>query len=278
MNRPVHLLVALCGVGLLGPASGCFQRSTYPAIPTSRGFNENPNTPAGEQAIVAAVQYVASRWTPGEREYDPTMTPRGLPMVQYPMVVNLPLGMRKIYYERIPGKIGPEVEPATPETVASGKPIFHVSRVWLRFNTGIVDVLRPMPEVGLAPDGQPVYQKITVRLEGGVKPWTVVHARSWVPGDDQPPELYFVPAVDDPNQFQITMRERSQATLANQIDEPAQDAQLVEPVQANGQASLGAPVPAQETSPAASGEELRDSDVPRNDAPSGFVGPGTSPR
>jgi hypothetical protein len=288
MNRCVHVLAgALCAAGLLVSVAGCFQRSTYPAIPTSRGFNENPNTPAGEQAIVAAVQYVASRWTPGEREYDPTSTPRGLPMVQYPMVVNLPLGMRKLYYDRIPTKIGPDVLPATPESVVSGKPVFHVARVWLRFNSGIVDILRPMPEVGLAPDGQPVYQKITVRLEGGMKPWTVVHARSWVPGDDTAPDFYFVPAIDDPNQFAITMREHA-ATLTHE-QAPANSNTIRDLVpQQQGTPAIGSPTPeqnpmhepARETSPAGSGAVLEEPAVPSNDpsadAPTDFVGPGTA--
>lgn len=209
------IVVALALVGLAG---GCQHVTTYPDVPTARGFTEDPNTPACEQAIVASVQYVASRWTPGKREYDENATPGGAPMVPYEMIVNLPIGTRKMFYDRIPGKIGPNVQPVTPETVLTGLPVFHVSRVWLRFNSGTVDVLRPTTELGAGPNGQPVYQKITLTLKREFNTtWRVVYGRTWTPGDDTPPELNFVPAEDDPNQYALSMqalRERGSATIS----------------------------------------------------------------
>lgn len=248
----------LCACAALLP--GCFQRSTYPAIPTARGFSENPNTPAGEQAVVAAVQYVASRWTPGNREFDVAQTPRGLPMVTYPMVVNLPDGTRKLFYERIPGRIGPQVLPATPESVTSGLPVFHVTRVWLRFGRGTVDVLRPALELGPGPDGQPIYQKITVRLEGGTAPWTVQHARAWNPGDDAAPAFNFVPAFDDPNEWVLAQQRaanQGQATLVTDDQASTDERNSLMPQQP-AQPALASP----RATPAPKREE-------------GFVGPGT---
>jgi hypothetical protein len=202
-----------CGViGLAGLSSllgGCFQKGNYPEIPTSEGFAEDPNRPANEQAMIAALQYVGSRWTPGDRMFDPNVEPRGLPYVNYPAVVNLPQGTRKVIYERVAKKVGPQVQPATPETIQQGLPTFHISRVWLRFNKGWVDVMRPMPELGLGADGQPIYQRVTLHMEGGNKPWTVAYARSWNPGDSAP-MYYFLPGQDDPNQYAITMRELRQ--------------------------------------------------------------------
>ncbi len=207
-------------VALSGLAGGCQQVTTYPNESAAKGVTENPNTPACEQAVVASVQYVASRWTPGRREYDENATPGGAPMVPYDMIVNLPLGTRKMFYERIPGEIGPHVKPVTPETVQSGLPVFHVSRVWLRFNSGTVDVLRPAAELGPGPDGKPIYQKITLTLKREFNTtWRVVYGRTWSPGDDTPPELYYVPAEDDPNQYALSMqelRQRGGATLSQQ--------------------------------------------------------------
>ena len=217
MNRTASILLAalVCTASLTATLSGCYQRGNYPEIPTSQGYAEDPNRPATEQAMVAALQYVGSRWTPGQRMYDPNVEPRGLPYVNYPCVINLPLGMRKIYYERIPGKVGPQVLPATPDNVALGLPTFHVTRVWMRFNKAYVDILRPMPEMGPGPDGTPVYQLITVHLEGGIKPWNVVYARSWPAGQVTAPEYSFVPAVDDANQFVITQREMKAKATAS---------------------------------------------------------------
>jgi hypothetical protein len=196
--------------GVLCGLASCQHTATYPSVPTARGFTENPNTPACEQAVVASLQYVASRWTPGQREYDESETPRGLPMVPYDMVVNLPVGTRKMFYERIPASIGPNVKPATAESIASGLPVFHVGRVWLRFNTGTVDVYRPVTEVGPGADGQPVYQMISLKLERDFgTQWRVVYPRTWSPGDHAPPPIYYVPETDDPDQFAKSMRQQS---------------------------------------------------------------------
>ncbi len=208
---------------------GCFQRGNYPEIPTSQGFAEDPNRPANEQAMVAALQYVGSRWTPGDRMFDPNLDPKGVPYVNYPAVINLPQGTRKTMYERVARKVGPQVQPVTPESIAQHVPTFHVTRVWLRFNKGWVDVLRPMPELGIGPDGKPVYQRVTLHLEGGNKPWTVAYARSWNPGDERAPAFYYLPEYDDPNQYAITTRQLREDAATAMLGEPTPPTPLAEP-------------------------------------------------
>jgi hypothetical protein len=220
MARGACVLALLaCGAAL----PGCYQRANYPEIPTSVGFNENPNTPSAERAMIASLQFVASRYTPGQREFDPALDPRTTPMVNYPAVVNLPMGMRKSFYERIATKVGPEVLPATPESVvearSSGAPVFHVSRVWMRFDRAYVDVLRPMPELGVAPDGTTIHQMITCHLEGGLRPWRVVYTRTWHPGDAKAPEYWFLPSEDRPDEHEIAMRALTQRQLAQRQGE-----------------------------------------------------------
>jgi hypothetical protein len=246
--RVIRAAAMMVAAASLAAFVGCQHTTTYPSVPTSRGFAENPNTPAGEQAMVAAVQFVASRWSPGKREYVSADTPRGLPMVPYQMVVNLPMGTRKMFYERIPAQIGPGVQPATPESVASGLPVFHVSRVWLRFNSGMVDVLRPMEEIGAGAGGEPVYQKITVHVERDFgTQWRVKYPRTWNPGDDVAPPYFFVPAEDDANQFAKTMREQG-------VD-IAKDPGLIMPGEEYARME-SAPAPA--TAPEARGVELEE--------------------
>ncbi|HYE60879.1 MAG TPA: hypothetical protein VD997_02690 [Phycisphaerales bacterium] len=186
--------------------AGCQKYQNYPVVPTSKGLAEDPSNPATEAAIVAAVQYVGNRYPPNGEPValKPGKEPGKL-MVDYPFALNLPAGMRKSFYERIPGKIGPSVVPLTPEVVEEGTlPIFHVTRVQLRFNSGIVDVLRPVPELGAGPDGKPIYQKFTVRLQGGFEPWRALHARAWDPGFDEAPPVYFVPDMERVEQFKYS--------------------------------------------------------------------------
>lgn len=240
--------LVLAGTAALG---GCYQRSNYPQIPTSVGFNENPNTPSGEQAMVAAVQFVASRYAPGQREFDPSQDPRTTPMVNYPAVVNLPMGMRRSFYERIAAKVGPQVLPATPQSVvearSSGAPVFHVSRVWMRFDRAYVDVLRPMPELGPAPDGTTIYQMITCHLEGGLRPWRVVYTRTWHPGDAKAPEYWFLPSEDRPNEHELAMRgltERQLAQREAELEARKREESGLGTTGGEGAGVLGVPAPA----------------------------------
>jgi hypothetical protein len=203
--RPRPALV-LTLAGLLGmPMSGCYQQqATYPKADGAEGLTDNPNTPASEQAMVQALQYVASRYGVSKREFHNAASDIDAPLVTKSMVVNLPRGLRKSVYERVAAKVGPNVQPATPMSVESGAPVYYVTRVWMRFNRGVIDVVRPMTELGAGKDGLPVYQRISVHLTGGNTPWKVAYARTWSPqSTEPPPSPYFVPAVDDPNQWAI---------------------------------------------------------------------------
>lgn len=196
----------LLGLGLLALAlPACQKYQNYPGVATARGTPEEPNNPATEAAIVASLQYVATRFPPDGGIYAKPPQDAHKLQADFPFAVNMPAGMRKSFYERIPTKIGPDVKPLTPEIVEQGSlPIYHVTRVWLRFNSGTVDVLRPMSQLGKGPDGTPVYQKITLRLEGGFSPWRVVHARAWDPGADEAPPFYFLPDLERIEQFKYS--------------------------------------------------------------------------
>jgi hypothetical protein len=193
-------------LGSVSALSGCQQYVTSPAIPTARGMSENPNAPAPEQAITAALQYVATRWAPGKtREFDAKLTP-GATYVDQAMVINLPAGTRQSFYDRIARKLGPTVQPATPENTDGSLPIYHVGRVWLRFENARVDVYRPMLELGPGPDGKPVYQMVTVHLRGGFSPWRAEFARAWDPGVYETPEVFYRPTIERANEHEIAMR------------------------------------------------------------------------
>lgn len=205
MNRKtLSILLLIAGVAAM-PACNS-QYTNYPVVPTAKGLSENPNSPGAESAMIASVQYVASRYGPSTRNPEPTTAAEaGKMTIDFPMTVAAPAGMRKSFYERLARQIGPEVSPLTPESLASGNPIYYITRVWLRGVDGQVDVMRPMPELGRGTDGKPVYQTVTVRLQGSLEPWHVVHARAWEPGIDPVPEPYFVPDVERINQYQYTV-------------------------------------------------------------------------
>lgn len=198
-RRSVMAAVLAGAAGMAGMAllPGCQQYSTYPEIPTAHGMPENPNNPSAATCMRLAVQYVCTRWAPGGPNFEAqTAEEQGSLKVQTPIVLNLPQGMRRTFYERVVSEVGPGARAMSTETENSGDPVIHVTRVWMRFNRATVDVLRPMPEIGPGADGKPVYQLITVRLEGGMEPWHVVHARAFEPGWAQLPAPNFLPEED----------------------------------------------------------------------------------
>lgn len=217
------VILAAFVAGLAGQ-TGCQRYANYPAIPTSEGIAEDPNTTSATKCMSLAVAYVATRYSPGGYNFDAkTAKEQGDLRVPFPLVVNGPRGMRKGFYQRLAGQIGPEAQVISPANEAAGLPVYHVIRVWLRRNRATVDVLRPMNE--LAPDaqGRPVYQTVTVRLEGGLDPWRVIHARGTEPGLDPVPAAYYLPEVDRTDQYEyqqeLDRKAAQPAALAPGADE-----------------------------------------------------------
>jgi len=210
-NQTKLQIVAAAGLAIALSAgafvsTGCQEYATYPQVSTAKGMNEDPNNPGSERAIVAALQYVATRYPPSAPAFQPrSSTEAGQSKASYPMAVCLPRGMRKSYYERIATEVGDQVVPLTEDAWSNNSlPVYHVTRVWMRFHNGTVDVLRPMPEMGMGPDGKPVYQKVTVKLEGGLEPWRVIFARAWDPGIESKPDPYFLPETERYDQFKFS--------------------------------------------------------------------------
>ncbi len=187
--------------------SGCTQQyANYPEIPSARGLKQDPNTPAAESAMVTALQFVANRYPPGTLRLDAKNAREAGEMItSTAMVVNLPVGQRQSYYRRIARKVGPNAVPMTAD-VDPSLPVYHVTRVWLRFSEGWVDVMRPMPELPAGPDGKPVYQTVTLKMSGGFGPWRVLHARAWPPGIDPMPEPYLLPDEERINQYDFSTK------------------------------------------------------------------------
>jgi hypothetical protein len=231
--RRLPRLAAAVATGMLlaaaGPMGCTHQYANYPEIPSAKGLKQDPNTPAAESAMVTALQFVANRYPPGTLRLDAKNSREAGEMItSTPMVVNLPVGQRQSYYRRIARKVGPNVAPMTADVDAS-LPVFHVTRVWLRFSEGWVDVMRPMPELPPGPDGKPVYQTVTLKMRGGVGPWRVLHARAWPPGIDPVPQPFLLPDQERINQYEFSTRAGDDSR--DQVREPELDAATPAPVQ-----------------------------------------------
>jgi hypothetical protein len=235
--RPIAALSLALLAGLVAlPAamSGCTSTTNYPEIEGTKLTFEDPNEWRTVSAMIVAVRYVGNRYEPGRLPEYNTIDPSEIAesTVDYPFILNVPPGLRKVYYDRLCREVGSNARPVTPdvaETLANQQttdvPLIHIGRVWIREQSAQVDVYRPMPELGLGADGQQVYQMITVRLSGGVRPWRAIHARAWAPGAFPTPPLYVIPAVDRADQYRVTKRELEEQGVNNptppEIEQPS---------------------------------------------------------
>lgn len=208
MNRLVPAALLLAALSL----AGCAGYSSYPPVEASYGESKGANSPAAEGAMITALQYAVTRYPPDGPRQDASSSAEASSLrADFPLVVNLPLGTRKSVYEHVAAKLGPQAMPMTPESEASGNPIYSVTRVWVRQSAATVDILRPMPELPPGPDGKPVYQTITCNLEGGFRPWRVTYARVWSPTGADHPIAFYLPDVDRHDEFKRAMAEKKAA-------------------------------------------------------------------
>ncbi len=116
-----------------------------------------------------------------------------------PVLVNLPQGTSRRTAQNVAENIARQSEV---ETLLVGQPGFEdaepysVTRLWLRGDEARVDVVRP---VAVGDEGQPRYQRTTVRLRSGVKPWQVESVVDWPRGIADEPELFGWPEPDRPD-------------------------------------------------------------------------------
>lgn len=192
-------------LGVLGAAalfsvaglSGCVGYSSYPNVEGAKMASTNPNLYSSRECMAVALGWVITKFPPST------------PATSYGnsrALINLVPGMNREMYIKVADKVSAatniEVSPIEPGDDDSGLPIYHVARVWLRHGDAKVDVLRPMPELGLKDDGQPVYQCITVILSGGFQPWLVKATHTREPGLVEVPPLYFLPEEVLPGETQ----------------------------------------------------------------------------
>lgn len=177
----------LVGVSLVLAAAGCVSYANYPPVPKDTAYND-PNTPAMEEVMMAGL-----RWIAGKHITDPTAAPAAAGAEEpAKYAVNLPKGVKPAVYRRVARALGPGGRPLTPET--SHLPIYHVDSIRIRGDQANIWIYRPAPELGLTPQGLPVYQEVKLWLRGGLQPWRVINAIERTPGAGEVPELnYYEP-------------------------------------------------------------------------------------
>lgn len=120
-------------------------------------------------------------------------------------VVNFPEGMERGRAIRVVDAIGTTLLSQSGGIVGSepsgAVAMYSVTRVWVRGDEALVEVIRPSLGGGVAVDryGRPLevdgeggtgFQRLEVRLRTGFKPWTVTSVRAWTPGLAPEPTVF----------------------------------------------------------------------------------------
>jgi hypothetical protein len=165
-------VVAVVGGGLLGGCVGGY--STWPPIESEKAGFTQINYVTGQTIVGEAVAMVVNRFTPDAK---PT---RGT-FYEGQIALSLPKGATYETYGAVTRRIGANCEPSTAANTTL--PTYLVDRVYIRGPVAEVDVYAPTARFGAGSEGgTPRYQKVTVYLAGGTKPWRVTSHRSFPVG------------------------------------------------------------------------------------------------
>jgi len=165
----------LIGGALLGGLAigGCAGHHSWPPQKGEVALKD-VDAPVMQNVIVASLQWAVKEYPVPQAESGPSYA------------VNLPTGTNQRVYAWMVRHVGPGAVPLTPEN--SHLPTYHIKEVRVRSVYAEVDVLHPVPSMGLDPRGEPVYQMVTAYLEGGFHPWKVTSRKEWSIGTATPPE------------------------------------------------------------------------------------------
>jgi hypothetical protein len=159
-------------------ATGCAGYINYPPVGDDWAINHtnvNPSLAIMEAGMLRALRRSGA--------------PGGLQHGEY--VVNPPRGTEMRYAQALVDRLNaqPGFEGAQIVTPENGHlPCYHVTRVWVRGDEAIIDILRPIQSIRPAEGQQEVHQPYTVWLRGGAfEHWRTVSTRDWPVGLDPVP-------------------------------------------------------------------------------------------
>ncbi|MFN0131879.1 MAG: hypothetical protein ACKVW3_05010 [Phycisphaerales bacterium] len=208
----------MLGLSTLVALAGCASWANFPPVPGDTAFHSLA-TPAMEDVMIEGLRWTITRYPPRGTTLD--FTP-GAPE-EPRLSINLPVGVKANYYQYAAREIGGPRRVVAPLTTTSADlPIYHVRSLRVRGDEAQINIVRPATELGLAPDGTPVYQEVTLTLRGGIGPWRVVSATPWSPGsEDIPPPNYYDRLPDLKTRTAATPAP-TPATPAAEVAEPRQ--------------------------------------------------------
>ena len=205
--RAQRLIRAALSLSLAGAAggvvAGCSTYTNYPQIASDVAVHDNNIAPTPELMRRALVEVIGRDVRSGAL----SEVAGGRWTVNFPegMERDRAMGIVQIIESALLDSNGAIVGERGADDDAV---LYSVTRVWLRGDTSLVEVIRPTLGDGVSVDryGRPMdsgpgdtgFQRIEVRMRSGFKPWTVVSVREWTPGLAPVPTVYGWPEAAAP--------------------------------------------------------------------------------
>jgi hypothetical protein len=166
-NTPAYRCVLTLGLltcaAALSLSAGC-SHSTWPPIeegPGEANTSQINNEPT-PQVIGEALSLITLRHPPVSN------AERGK-VYEVPFAFSLPAGANADAYDAVARRVQRGAQPATAQN--ADLPTYIITRVIVRAVSAEVDVLRPVPDLGLDQQGNVRYQGVTVYLSGSLGTW-----------------------------------------------------------------------------------------------------------
>lgn len=179
-----------------GSLPGCLH-SNLPGETENPVASVDPNIHPVPRLMAMSIEYVVNRYPPSGGPGDgssPTFA------------FNLPEGMRPGNVALIESMLGGRGVRVMPEN-ASTIPIYHVVTMWVRGHRAELEMVFPVPSMGITQGVDPVYRGVSLELENNLGSWRVKRQQLWNVGTIQVPPIRFVtgwaaPAEDHPEMSQ----------------------------------------------------------------------------
>ena len=189
VRRPASWLLSAVLLAVPAVLAGCFGagNSSWPPVEGQTALSDL-NQPAVRNVQATALIWATRKYPPAQGQVP------GTPYTE-PVAINLPPGTSRTSYLMVQDDVSSADSPVLAVRDATEPlPTYHISRVVVRGTDAIVDVVVPRNNLGPGAVGEQRYEKVTLEMRGGLRPWQVVRHRTYAIATADVPELNPIPA------------------------------------------------------------------------------------
>lgn len=189
VRRPAHVCVLAAFAGVPALFAGCMGmgNTTWPPVEGQTALVDL-NQPAVRNVEATALLWATQKYPPA---------PGLVPGTRYtePVAINLPPGTSRSSYLMVQNDVSTDESPALAvRDAVEPLPTYHIARVVVSGTDAFVDVVVPRNNLGPGAVGEQRYEKVSLEMRGGFRPWKVVGHRTHPISVADVPALNPIPA------------------------------------------------------------------------------------